>query len=633
MGGHRPVSSGLGLFRIAVALAVAACAGVAACGAGDTRIDPGDLELRDLLGIAPGTASSWDEDQRASARRVLEHGLATEDRRERPLAEGGTLDDRIARTLVLHDAERARGGDGALGLVRIDLATTGEHVTVIGIAERASAGVAIEGQRRGESIETSELWISERWTTALPGRGLDLLADLAREAGHPGGPVVIAPGARLPVIASYVVTSPPRLIVNPVLLAAQEPEAEHAVTAELAAAESPGSLVGDPGSSPRAIVRSTPGATSAPAPELASNGANPYSFYGSIAECAYAQRTRCESCLSAGNCEAITRGASGTTECNTFAAEDGRGYFLICVNLALAISSVQRCAADAAPGCPRDVNAANELSELENNAGFLDNATCGGALDRCLAEIYGPPDGEFPGPGGPAPPRPPRSTNVSCVDSCDSNNCEANASCGEGPSCNNSLSCDSACSSSNDQSGCGGNCNACTEDSSGSGGSSGCGGSDSSNDSGGGCSNSGGGDSGGSDCGSCSSDSGGGGGGGGGGCGGDSGGGSSGGSCGGGGDSGGGGSCGGDSSGGCGGGGGGGCGGGGGGGCGGGSGGGSCGSSGGGSSGCNTTRRRDGGSGATLAVSLLWSFLPIPAAAWIRRRARRSRDESDEVSR
>src|SRR5690606_2464979 len=125
---------------------------------------------------------------------------------------------------------------------------------------------------------------------------------------------------------------------------------------------------------------------------------NPYSFYGSVAECASAQRTRCESCLPANTCTAITSGDDGALECTTLGENDGRGYYLLCINLALAISTVEQCAAEDVPGCPRETEAASSLGLLDANAGFLDDPTCGGGLDGCLAEIYGPPPDEFPGP-------------------------------------------------------------------------------------------------------------------------------------------------------------------------------------------------------------------------------------------
>ena len=74
---------------------------LAACTAGTNRIDPGDLELRDLLGISPEIASAWDDAQRAAARRVLEIGLGEIDApSQRALTpEPGGLDERVAEHL------------------------------------------------------------------------------------------------------------------------------------------------------------------------------------------------------------------------------------------------------------------------------------------------------------------------------------------------------------------------------------------------------------------------------------------------------------------------------------------------------------------------------------------------------
>jgi hypothetical protein len=51
------------------------CLVSAACGAADERVDPGDLALRDLLGVMPQVVAGWDEAQRAAARQVLAAGL------------------------------------------------------------------------------------------------------------------------------------------------------------------------------------------------------------------------------------------------------------------------------------------------------------------------------------------------------------------------------------------------------------------------------------------------------------------------------------------------------------------------------------------------------------------------------
>src|SRR4029079_18370490 len=153
---------------------------------------------------------------------------------------------------------------------------------------------------------------------------------------------------------------------------------------------------------------------------------------------------------SASNCRPITNISDGNAECTMLGAESGRGYFLLCINLSLAISSVDRCTGDAAPTCVRDPSAADTLATLENNADFLSDPSCGGALDGCLARIYGTPGGQFPGlDAGTTSSEPPRSTSVSCSNSCNNNqntSCNASPSCDcSGPSCNNSLSCDSGC--------------------------------------------------------------------------------------------------------------------------------------------------------------------------------------------
>jgi hypothetical protein len=601
-----------------------------ACGAGDTRLDPGDLELRDLLGIAPKVANGWDAEQRASARRVLATGLDEDAIPTRiALSNGRDLDERVSRSIAALDRERVAEGSGALGVVRV--AIDPEQLTAVGFAAPHTAQLTATGTKPAAS--GIELRLGEDWQAPanvtwshLPGRGVELLHAIALDAGHASGEIIVVPAPRLAAIAAYIEArdaTKPRLVVNPVMLAALEPLAGERVTAAgIARVPVSPSIAGATTTASTGTTRGTP-APVARESEPDPNAGNPYSFYGSVAECAYAERTRCESCLPAGNCEAVTD-ADGNTECEALAMNNGRGYFLLCANLSLAITSVNGCTGRAAAGCPRDPDAASSLDQLENNARFIDDAVCSAALDGCLAEIFGS-GGTFPGlDGGVDPPDPPRSTEVSCNDSCksdDNSNCDTTASCGDcsGVSCGNSFSCDSACSSSNDQSGCGGNCDACESESGGGGGTcgddgggggggcggdgtngeSGCGGGNDSGDSGCG---------GGGDSGGCNGDSSGGGG-----CGGgESGGGGCGSS-----DSGGGGGCGGDS------------GSGGGGGCGdsgGGSGGGGCSGGGGGgggnSSGCNAARREPG-HGLVLAISLVWIVLPVPFAAFVRRRERK----------
>ncbi|HEX8115453.1 MAG TPA: hypothetical protein VF516_47325, partial [Kofleriaceae bacterium] len=208
----------------------------------------------------------------------------------------------------------------------------------------------------------------------------------------------------------------------------------------------------------------------------ASPAGNPYSFYGSVAECAAAQRDRCAACSPAGTCTAITNLGDGNAECMQLTANGGRGEYLICINLALAIDAVASCAASRAPSCPRDTGASESLSSLEANAEFLDDPACAAPLDACLAALYGAPSGGFPGPGssGSASPRP-RSTSISCDDSWSGDpNCNDAPDCElDGPSCDAPT--DGTCSDSNEQSGCSdsgggdGGGGSCSSDSSGDG--------------------------------------------------------------------------------------------------------------------------------------------------------------------
>ncbi len=318
------------------------------------------------------------------------------------------------------------------------------------------------------------------------------------------------------------------------------------------------------------LAASASPASPAAAPRaVASAAGNPYSFYGSVAECAAAQRDRCDACLSGGPCPAITDLGDGKAECMLLTANRGRGDYLICIDLALAIDAVASCAATSAPSCPRDTGASESISTLEANAEFLDSPTCAAPLDACLAALYGASSPGFPGPGsgGPGSPRP-RSTSISCDDSFNGDpNCDDVPDCElDGPSCDAPY--DGTCSDSNEQSGCSDSGDGADAGGSSCSGSSGDGGDCSSGDGGGDCSS---GD-GGGDCGS-----------------------SGGGDC----SSGGGGDCSG--------------------------GGGDCGGGGG---DCNVGGPR-GHAGAGLPVAIAWALLPIPFATIVRRRAERRRARAE----
>ncbi|MBV8760406.1 MAG: hypothetical protein JO257_24150 [Deltaproteobacteria bacterium] len=518
--------------------------------------------------MSPEVASRWDASQREAARHVLVGALHAGGVPARVGA--GSIEERLAEL----DGRRAEAGDDALGLVVLD----GERA-VPTATDLADAAHLLE-------VQLDDGW---RGAPVGPERALGVLQTFGADAGA-RGPIVIVPGPRLAAIAGY---ERGRLVVNPVVIAAIEPSG-YTTTSE--------------GAAPVARVSTKPGSPqqAVQAVATAANGTigNPYSFYGSVAECAAVQRSRCEACVPASNCVPVTDTTDGAAECGQLAANGGRGYFLLCINAALAITSVDRCAASHAASCPRDTKAADSLSNLDANADFLDMPECSTALDSCLTTIFGKSNGSFPGPGVDAgTSEPPRTTDVSCGNSCSNNNCDASPNCScSGPSCNNSLSCDSTCASSNNSSGCGGtSCDSCSSSSSGGGGGGGGGTCSSSSSSGGGgggtcsSSSSSGGSS--SSCGSCSNSSSSGGGGG---------------NCG---------SCSNSSSGGssnC----------------------GSCGSSSssssssscGGSGGKCGVARGEPNAAFALILSVGWGLLPIPFAARARRRARRRKPARDVAS-
>src|SRR4051812_49855474 len=105
-----PARSSCGVVRvvyIVVGLVGLVGLGSAACSAGDTSVDPGDLELRDVLGISPDIAADWSAAQRIAARRVLDGALRSDDTTAWQGTVAGdidTLDLRVAQLLATGDA-------------------------------------------------------------------------------------------------------------------------------------------------------------------------------------------------------------------------------------------------------------------------------------------------------------------------------------------------------------------------------------------------------------------------------------------------------------------------------------------------------------------------------------------------
>ncbi len=471
--------------RMTVVLALWACG----CAAGDRELEPDELDARDLLGLAPAVAAGWDADARAAARARLMDAWA-----ESWNEDGGAIIDGAGWPDPATAGEDAVAGLGAVDRRRADAGQTpviaGAGVVAgrrlrMRIASPIDLGLddAVASDAQASAVIEPVGWRPDE--AALMSRGVAWAIDLAAAAGHPpGAPLRLHAVRQVPFGAVYL--DQVGVLVNPVLLASIEPSRSSAIAGAAAVVREreSGSTI-DRG---RDFRRST--------------GGNPYSFYGSAAECAAAERLRCEACLPSSTCERTSRDAAdGNAECETLAGGNGIGYHLYCVNLSLAIATVAECVGDEGPGCPQDNGASNQLVRLEANRAFLDDAACGGALDRCLASIYGesgddfppPPPDAGPGPDGgePPPPPPPRDTEITCGEA----------------DCDFSPQCDSSCSGSCDEVfSCNADCN---------------GGDDGCND---GCDGDGGGDGSGGDGGGCDSggDGGGGGNGSGGGCGGDS---------------------------------------------------------------------------------------------------------------
>ncbi|MEO6777252.1 MAG: hypothetical protein ABI467_30265 [Kofleriaceae bacterium] len=419
-----------------------------ACAA-DNHLDPSDLELRDVLGMTPEIAMAWDAGQRAAAREVIEAGMHA--------APGASVHASLG-------ADR----DLATALGVADLARDHHRLAALGVVELALDGDALQATPRSSTLAPAprgevppfELqlagWSDRPGWAALPARGIDVLTSIAKDAGHRRGPVIVTPAAQLAVIAAYLpatAASPAHLVVNPVLLAALEPV---------------GATAGGP------ALGSGPTVTMAVAPS--DPVGNPYTFYASVSDCAAAQQRRCEACIPNGTCTPIAGTGDGTAQCEQLAADQGRGYSLVCINYALAIGSVATCTAGSVPSCPIDTPAG---TTLETNADFLDRTECASALDRCLDDRYGSTPSSIPPPD----------TSPSCADS----TCDASPSCDDSTGCEDGGACaDSGGDSCSSDSGG----DSCSGDS----GDSGCSG----GDSGGDCSGGGGGDCGGDSGGDCS---------------------------------------------------------------------------------------------------------------------------------
>ena len=361
------------------------CLLIAACGAADERVDPGDLALRDLLGVQPKVVAGWDEAQRAAAREVLAGGLAA---REAVALAAPLADDEAAlvRALAASDAVLDDAGDDARGLVvvtaaRRELAVIDSPTaTALLVAEPADPAVSLDLDPRA-------------WTCPEPPCDLAVLAALAVDAA-PGAPLVrVRPVAQLATIAAMTAGDDgvPILLVNPVVTAV--------------GVEAAGGAIGA-GAVGATMARTAP---ALPPPPL-TRGA--WTYGATRSACATTVASDCATCLGGGLCEPVWGSVSGMEACTMLEADPGRNYDLVCINLAVSLADIRACVQGRAPSCAIDDNAIDLPAELANNANFLDDATCAAALEACLSELYGTGGG---------------SDGCGACDGCDCGGCDDNS--------------------------------------------------------------------------------------------------------------------------------------------------------------------------------------------------------------
>ena len=195
------------------------------------------------------------------------------------------------------------------------------------------------------------------------------------------------------------------LVVNPVLIAASIPSpAAIAPVDDRRAGRGP-CLESDASSTDT-------GATKQATPASSQNAGNPYSFYGSVGECAFAHKSAMRERLVGGQLRAVAARPTATPSARQLGARP---------MAAVTSSSASTCARDrdvssAAPPttCPaaRDTSTRRTISARSRRTPTSSTTPpAAPRLDFCLANIYGAPDGQFPrvvDGGVTPPPRPPR---------------------------------------------------------------------------------------------------------------------------------------------------------------------------------------------------------------------------------
>ncbi len=385
-----------------------------ACGAADERVDPADLALRDLLGVAPKVAVDWDAEQRLAARQLLADGLVERDA-EALANPAPLLDDvQVIGALAAVDLRLLDREHDALGLVMVDHPEAAAQGRPI---DAPVATAALLGELVTPTL-TLELDPQAWPCAAAPACNLDTLAALAADAAPGATRIRVLPVVQLAVIAALVTDADgvPTLLVNPIVTAVSEPTS--AAVTSAGGGSVPGFVA-----PVRQRLHVLPLITST------------WAYGGTIGSCASSVQNDCQVCLTGGACPEIWSGVSGNQACTTLDAQAGQNYSLLCINLAVSLGDVGSCMTRTAPSCGFDTSAILTPAKLSANSNFVGNATCHDALDACLAELYG---------------------GTSSASGCDCGGCD----CG---SCSDKSSTSSCNDSSNGStSGCGNNSNGCS---------------------------------------------------------------------------------------------------------------------------------------------------------------------------
>lgn len=409
-------------------------AGLVGCGAAeDEALDPADLALRDLLGVAPKVAAAWDADQRAAARDVLAGGLHAPDDGLVPAWTVTPVEPaQVVLALAALDGRLAAGERDALGLVTLAPSGGGGGDDARALDAPLATAELLDGRRAPPVLATVLELEPSSWPCPRPGAcDLDVLAALAADAAPGAARVRVLPVVQLATVAALVPAGAdgvPVLLVNPIVTA----------VGEVTGVEAAG---GGERSSP---VAAGPGGSALRAPLVTGT----WSYGTQIAACAATVRDECTACEGGGACPAVWPGVSGLDACRQLRAQP-QNFELLCIDLAVSLAEVGACVAGLDSTCTMDSDAINDPAMLGNNTNLLNDGACLAAIDTCLADLYGAGGddtscGSCDGCGcGSCDDSDCGGDNGSCNDNSNSSGCNDNnggcngGGCGDGGGCNN----------------------------------------------------------------------------------------------------------------------------------------------------------------------------------------------------